>query len=697
MAYTKKQLAEIKANIILNLVQNVDEINDVNIGSIMDILSTSIAQELEEQYNDLDVIYDGTRITTATGDDLEEIGEIVGVARNEGIKTTGHVTYARNTPTATDFVITNGTIVSSQPNTDLEQYKFVVTTDTTFKAEILTEDHLFVDGIFQYKADERLISSISEITGLVSSAAHTFVDATDYSVTSGFDDVLIKLKDDDEVLIYSLVDDCDATTGWTAGDEADAITSNTSVFYQGTGSLNLLKSGTTSNLLSYTKTLSSVTNISSVKTFTSIYIKDQTALDKITKIDLWTGSSSGIVNSYQYEMLNSALSIGWNRLILNKNDSVTDTNGNPDEININYLKIKITTTATTNTFVAGDLLMDFWFNADYENYVGDIIQWDKSATLPDTSTDFDATYIPLSVEVPIESEAIGSAYNLTTGKIIYQVTINPFTDRIYNYDILSGGTDVEDDTDYRDRVQNATFLKTNATVQAITYNVLDLDFIDSVNIIDMPEYSVTAESQIYTTGISKYTLAQEVAQDNSNLTIGDTVGATDYTKNTDYILTAWTNEIEWIGTTPVNGATYYVAYDYENLGHIQVYVVGLAGKLTASQLAEVQTVVYETRSAGVMADVVEPTYISTATTLRLDSDSNYVRSTVEEEVETAIQLYINDLSVGSDVFISGVINVAMDVTGVNNISISDLGGGTVDVAIAADEKAEAGTVTIDAW
>jgi len=147
MTYTKKTLDEIKANIVLNLMNNVDEINDANIGSIVDMIVTSLSQELEEQYDDLDVVYQGTRISTATGDDLEEIGAVVGVDRNEGSEATGYVTFIRNSPASAQFTITQGSIVSTQPNTETTQYKFTVDSDTLFKTSISGEEHLFVNGV----------------------------------------------------------------------------------------------------------------------------------------------------------------------------------------------------------------------------------------------------------------------------------------------------------------------------------------------------------------------------------------------------------------------------------------------------------------------------------------------------------------------------------------------------------------------
>jgi len=418
--------------------------------------------------------------------------------------------------------------------------------------------------------------------------------------------------------------------------------------------------------------------------FMSLYIKDATELAKISNVTIYYGSSSGITNSYEFSIDSSDLSTGWNRIVLDWSDSDTTTNGTPDNININHLKIKVTTNNTTDTFSAGELMMDFWFLAQYESYEGDIIQWDKDETLPDSSSNFEIEYVPLSLEVPVTAVAIGDEYNVTKGKVIYQVNVSPYIDRIYNYEIFSGGVDVESDEDYKDRIQNATQLKTNATVAAITYNILDLDFVKSVSVIDTPTETKSDEAIVFVSGVSKYTLSQEVAQDNTNLEI-----------RTDYILTPYTNEIEWLGVNdPSAGATFYVSYDYEDLGRFECYVVGQNGSLTTAQLSQVEDVVDETRSAGVVGVVTEPTYISQNVEINLDTETTYTRSEVEEDVESAITLYVNNLEVGDDVLVSGIVNAVMNVEGVENVTVVTPAS---DTTIDDDEKAEIGTITINAW
>jgi uncharacterized phage protein gp47/JayE len=52
----------------------------------------------------------------ATGDELTNLGIDRGIPRNEAIKATGFATFGRNTVGNTDFTISAGTIISTEPS-----------------------------------------------------------------------------------------------------------------------------------------------------------------------------------------------------------------------------------------------------------------------------------------------------------------------------------------------------------------------------------------------------------------------------------------------------------------------------------------------------------------------------------------------------------------------------------------------------
>jgi len=690
MAYTTKSVDQIKANIILNIIQNVSEINDANVGSVLDYFATAFSQEIEEQYGDLDDIYTGTRISTATEDDLDELGTLLGVDRNLGSKASGFVTFRRNAPASPEFTISADKLIATQPDAENTQFQFIIKNDVTFKSSITDETQTFRNGVYDYKLDQRFIDSLTSIDGTVSAAPNTFIQGTDYSLVEDFDGTILDLTN------FSLVNDCETIGDWSIGDEADTPTDNTSEYYQGTQSLNMLKSGTISSKLSYSRTLPSVISIVDKEAFVMVYIKDATELAKILKITIWNGSSSGLTNSLELDYLAANLIVGWNRLSIDRTSASNTVNGNPDAVNINYLKIEVTTSANSDTFVAGDLMMDMWFLANSESYEGMIVRFDKDQTQPDTNTDIVVDYVPLSYEVEVEADEVGVGYNVAKGTIIFKVSNFPNTDRIYNYKTYTNGINLETDDVYRDRIQNATQLKTNATIDAIRYNVLDLDYVQSCTVIDTPDKSTSNENIIFNTGVDKYTLLHEVAQDNVSLIVGNSLGSSDYVNGTDFILTE-ENEIDFGigGVAPSDTATFYVSYGYKWLGHFFVYVVGDAGSLTALQLQEVEDVVEDTRSAGTVPHVIEPTYVSIDISLGLTIDPTFTEVTIQDNTETAIESYINSLGTGGDVLLAGVISAAMAVDGVTNVSITDIaGGGVSDYTIDEDEVAQSGVISI---
>jgi len=515
MTYTKKTLSQIKDAVILNIVTNVEGINDANVGSVLDIFTTALSQELEEIYDDLDVVYNSTKISTATTTDLEELGLLVGVERSSGTMSTGSVTFIRNAITTTDFIIPANTIISTQPNTDTTITNFITTSDDTFYSEIPTEEHTYITGTTDYDFDERLVDSITSINGTLSSAAHTFVATTDY------------------VLI-------------TTGDRQQ-------------------------------------------------------------------------------------------------------------------------------------------------------IQWTGSGDVPDNNTSFHVTYKPLSLDVACTAQEVGVDGNVSIGKILYMSTFLTNVDRIYNYEAFINGTDIESDLDYRVRIQNATSLANVATVDAIKFHVLAMDSINDVYIDNTPFVAVNAETFVYTTGIDKYVLKGYNAIDNSSLKVGNSSGAADYTKDTDYQLTKY-NEIEWLGVSnPTTGSTIYVDYDYNKSGLFDVYALNTEGELTDYNKLEIVEKVDTVISAGITYNVYEPTVVSinVTVTLLIDTD-NYDSTVVKSAVSDIITTYFSSLKIGDDVYQSTIITNIVGVDGVLNVTINDIGGGGAsDYTIDFDEIATEGTITVN--
>ena len=701
MSYESKELNSIINDIILNVVENVDAVTDANVGGVMRQLIESISTELSALYTQLNAVYDGTRITTATADDLEELGKLVGVTRKAGTKAIGDVTFVRASIAGSDFNIAGGLILSTQPNTGDTVLRFITSSQVTFDSSVVDESHTFTDGKFDYRMDERFVGQTTSvaITGTYSSAAYVFTSDVDFYIQEDYDDFLV--TEDTTVVI----DDCD-TADWTQADDATADATDSDK-KQGNYSLALGKSGTATIYASYSKTLSAVVDGTSKYLVIWLKIEDATALAKIDEIEVWIGSGGDIVNSYKFTLDNSDLVTGWAKYRFSSNAADVVIAGVPSIISINHLKLRINTNLISDTLTTADVLMDLWQFSETEDYIGDLVSWKDAGTKPDTDSDFDVDYTPLSKEVPCVAEVIGADYNVSRNKIITQVSNIPNINTVNNYEIFSGGTDEELDAALRERILFAAELQGKATAEAIRQAVLAVDGVTSVSVDDLPLQSTTSETHLFSTGVAVYTLDREILYLDSttsptNIEITGLLSATTNTfvYGTDY--TAQTNAdgqitsaIEWQGSgdNPDDNTLFEVDYQYDWLGHVDVFVAGTENPLPTTVLAAVETAVDEAKAAGVTVDVIEPSIVQVdvTATITADSANSYTFAGIQTSIESAVKTFLNTLDVGQDVFVAELYSVIMGVTGVFNSSITDP---AVDATIATDEVAKPGTITI---
>lgn len=669
MTYTIKTTDEIKNNIVLNLITNVDEINDANVGSTMDLFVTSMSQELGEQYEDIETVYNSTRITTATNSDLEEIGLIVGIQRTQGVKANTNVAFKRDAPASSTFTIPVNTIVSTQPNTGDLQYKFLVVNSTLFPSSISNETKTFRNGIYYYKLNSRFFDSVTTLNAEVSSTPTDLVLDTDYEIVDNYNDILLSAEN------LEVLDDCEATTDWTnVGADTANITTNSSIFIEGTKGLNLMKSGATINTFGYSKDLGSGNefDITTKSVFTFLNIVDSGTLAKISKIELIVASDSSFANSYTVEQ---DFELGWNTLVIDRNiPQDLSISGNPDYKNLRYLKILITTNTTTDTVATAKIVMDFWNITTYEMFEGNVIHFLTTGDLPDDDSTMTFDYVPLSVEVLCTAENVGSDYNVSAKKIEYLASALSNINSVLNYSIVSNGIDIENDTDLRFRIQRAADIANVSTVNAIQFNVLGLDFIQTCEVVDTPLTLQEDEACIYNATTKKIILSRNVAIDSDNLVVSDTSGGSaDYVKNTDYQITD-NNELDFDlgGDEPGDGDTVYVTYNYNKLGWFNVGVSGVLGALTEFELDEVEEVVEEKKAAGTKYIISEPTYDVVSIEATITTTGSYSLAEIQDNISAEMIDYVNKLNIGDDVLLAGLIQKVMVITGVANISITSL-------------------------
>lgn len=688
MAFTVKPTEDIINDIIIEVVGNVPEITDVNPGSVLRQLIEGVGIELGTLYDDLNTIFEGTRVLTSTGDDLENLGSIVGITRKEGIKATAFVTFSRLQPIGANFVIPAGAIISTQPNTGEEQLRYLVLADTTFSASISGESHKYVDGIFRYPLDQRLISSVSDLDGTASAAPYTFAEGTDFSIEKDVDTTVV---DADTI---TLIDDCD-TADFTESADATADAVDAVNQRQGTGCLDLGKSGAVSIEASYEKVLGGVVDAADKDLLLWIYMKDQATIDKLNELIISVGSGGSLANSLSYD-IKTELAVGWKLYSISLTDADIVRTGLINLAAVNFIRFDMQTNAVGNLITSGDVKMDFWFFADSRRYEGDTITWDITGTRPDDGTNFNVDYVPLSVEVNVEAEDVGTNYNVGRHKIIFKVSTVANVDNVDNYRVVEGGTDTETDEELRLRIQNAADVAGNATVNALQQAVLAVEGVTSVSVSDLPQKSQTDEPHIFHTGVDDYKCNFELALNNANFIISDTQGGpANYTNGTDYIVSD--SQVIWqaAGSKPANLATFYLNYDYEWLGHVEMFISGTTTPLPVTITNNIQTAIDETRAAGIAVTFQEPTVIAINVDIKIkaDTDAGYTFAGIKDNVEEALRTYINLLDVGEDILIAELYRISQDVEGVANSSITTP---AADVSVASTEIAKAGTINVTA-
>ena len=163
-------------------------------------------------------------------------------------------------------------------------------------------------------------------------------------------------------IMYVQLDNCDATTDWGATTDG-AITLNTTngEVNEGTGCLNIAKSGATQDNVTFSKTLSSTYDFTRSDFRLAFYFEDVTELKASgsTAVEIRIGSDSS--NYYAFSLERNNIGSGdWNTITIRhgSDDLNASTTGTPDATVCDYIAIKITYAASSTTVTAGDMRLD---------------------------------------------------------------------------------------------------------------------------------------------------------------------------------------------------------------------------------------------------------------------------------------------------------------------------------------------------
>lgn len=126
-------------NDTLRRITNSTNISNINPGSVIRTLVEALLAEQDIQYYQIDKIYNGMGIDTATGSDLDRLVKILGIVRKDATPCIASLTFGRTEPINIDIPIPVGSVVSTRTDANGNVTEFVVTQeDAVLSANELT-------------------------------------------------------------------------------------------------------------------------------------------------------------------------------------------------------------------------------------------------------------------------------------------------------------------------------------------------------------------------------------------------------------------------------------------------------------------------------------------------------------------------------------------------------------------------------
>jgi len=157
---------------------------------------------------------------------------------------------------------------------------------------------------------------------------------------------------------FVTLDSCDSTSTWTTVG-IGRISLNTIDYKQGTGAINIFKTGSANVAFGASKTITS-TDFRNKLLVVWIYFNSQATLDRLAKAQVRIYDSAG-----NYAYFNIQKQVGWQafRRIGNSPDGTSATP--PSYSAIVRIELYFETTSTSDTISAGSIVMDFWHLGQY--------------------------------------------------------------------------------------------------------------------------------------------------------------------------------------------------------------------------------------------------------------------------------------------------------------------------------------------
>ena len=187
-----KTFAEVRDDLIMGVVDNTN-ITNLNSGSVIRTILETIAKAMSDLYQLIHTVTRAGFIQTAEGKWLDLKVRELGLTRKEGQKTTGYITFYRNTPKDENITIPAGTIVKTVKDSSGQEYRFKTIEEVILPAgetEIFTLIEAVNQGSNYNVGKETIVkitTHIAGIDGVVNKSVNLGAGSRSWQVTVGTD------------------------------------------------------------------------------------------------------------------------------------------------------------------------------------------------------------------------------------------------------------------------------------------------------------------------------------------------------------------------------------------------------------------------------------------------------------------------------------------------------------------------------
>jgi uncharacterized phage protein gp47/JayE len=130
-------------------------------------------------------------------------------------------------------------------------------------------------------------------------------------------------------------------------------------------------------------------------------------------------------------------------------------------------------------------------------------------------------------------------------------------------------------------------------------------------------------------------------------------------------------------------------------GYFYAVVDDGSGAPPSGFISNASNAIDATRACGIQFNVFGPVTVTANVAMTITAASGYVLSTLESQVQSAIQSYIGSLALGQTCEWSKLAAIAYSIAGVANVTVWTLNGGTSDLIPTSQQRIIAGTVTVN--